>query len=157
MKTINFSILKREVIAKFTLVALFLAMVIPAISGKLVSKNYATSNNTTATTEAGDIGNVDVSMGDDGTVTVTGFEDGGSESTWNKIFQKYKVIIAGVSGVLTLTFIVIFMINISKLGLSADNPAGRSRAIAGLLVTGIAVALFGAVTIICGLFWNALK
>ena len=152
---VNFSKVKKEVVTKFMLLAVFIALTMPIVSGKLISKNYATSN--TTTTESGGLGDIDVSMGDDGTVSVTGFEDGGSESTWNKIFQKYKVVIAGISGVCTLTFIVIFMVNISKLGMSADNPTARSKAIGGLLVTGIAVALFGSVTVICGLFWNSLK
>lgn len=158
MEMINFSKVKKEVIARFMLVMLLMAMIMPAVSGKLVSKNHATGSTTQdSTTQDSEIGDVDVSMGDDGTISVTGFGDGNSESTWNKIFKKYKVVIMGISGLGTLTFIIFFAISVLKLGASAENPQARSRALMGILVTGIAAALFGATTIILGLFWNALK
>ena len=78
-------------------------------------------------------------------------------SAWTNIFLKYKGIIMGISGVATLTMIVLFILNFMKLGQAAGNPQARSSALTGLLWTGIAAAGAGGVTVFVGVFSNILK
>lgn len=104
-----------------------------------------------------DINDMSVSMDSNGKMT-TSF-DGQSDSTrtWNTIFSKYRTTIIGISGILTLTFVVLFLFNFFKVGAEASNPVERRKALIGLLWTGLAAAGSGSVTLICALFWNALK
>lgn len=78
------------------------------------------------------------------------------DNAWTKIFTEYKGVIMGVSGIATLTMVILFIINFIKLGKSADNPSERSRCLTGLLWTGIAAAGAGGVTIFVGVFSNIL-
>ena len=76
---------------------------------------------------------------------------------WNKIFTQYRGVIMGVSGIATLTMVVLFIINFMKLGASAGNPQAKHQATMGLLWTGIAAAGAGGVTIFVGVASNLLK
>jgi hypothetical protein len=123
------------------------------------------NKNKATTTESGesnnnDIGNLSISMADDGngaSVTVAGLDSGNTSSTWNTIFKKYKVVILGFSGIATLTFVLLFIKNFISLGACSDNPQARRGAITGCLWTGIATALCGSIMLVVGLFWNGLK
>ena len=76
---------------------------------------------------------------------------------WNTIFVQYKGIIMGITGLGTLTMVALFIINFIKLGQAANNPNEKSRALSGLLWTGIAAAGLGGVTIFVGLAQGLLK
>ena len=76
---------------------------------------------------------------------------------WNTIFTKYKGVIMGVSGIATLTMVVLFIMNFMKLGSTANNPQERTRVLTGLLWTGLAAAGAGGVTIFVGVAANLLK
>jgi hypothetical protein len=78
------------------------------------------------------------------------------DTAWTKVFTEYKGVIMGVSGIATLTMVILFIINFIKLGKSADNPNTRSQALGGLLWTGIAAAGAGGVTLFVGIFSNIL-
>ncbi len=104
-----------------------------------------------------DINDMNVTMSKDGTMTTSFDGKSDSSSTWNTIFKKYRIAIVGIAGVLTLTFIVLFLINFFKVGAASDNPVERRKALIGVLWTGLAAAGSGSVTLICALFWNALK
>ena len=78
-------------------------------------------------------------------------------NAWNTIFTKYKGVIMGVSGVATLTMVVLFIMNFMKLGSTANNPQERTRVLTGLLWTGLAAAGAGGVTIFVGVASNLLK
>ena len=92
---------------------------------------------------------------EDGKLVVDGIssDDG---SAWNQLFDRFKGIIVGLTGVGTLVMIVLFIIQFMKLGSSAGNPQARSQALTGVLWTGVAAALLGSVTIIVGFFYNAI-
>lgn len=116
----------------------------------------------TGTTESGSSGSgleeFGVTMNSDGTgITVTGVEGGDSVSTWTNIFQKYKTVIIGISGIMFLTFFVFFLLNLGKVGASADNPTERRRAIIGVIVTAIITGVTGSATVFFALAWNAFK
>lgn len=110
-----------------------------------------------ATLNEKELGDLNVTMGSDGKITTTFDEKTDSTSTWNTIFQKYRVVITGISGIATLSFLAIFIILMLKLAKSADNPTERSKVLNGVLWTGIALALTGSATLMCALAWNALK
>lgn len=83
------------------------------------------------------------------------FKESG-ESAWTTLLTKYRGVIVGVSGVAAITMVVIFVVNFLKLGASATNPQARSQALAGLMWSGIAAAGLGAVSLIVGIFYNAI-
>lgn len=76
----------------------------------------------------------------------------------NELIKKYRVVIAGVSGIGAVSMILFFIINFMKLGaLSTSEPYIRRNAIIGLALSGIAAAGLGSVSIIVGLFFNSLN
>ena len=70
---------------------------------------------------------------------------------WNKIYTKYSMGIVIFSGVVSLVFVILFIINITKFAQSSGNPQTRKQAIQTLMWTGIAAAIFGGVTLIVGI------
>jgi hypothetical protein len=98
---------------------------------------------------------VDVSVDDKGNLIIQGINDNDT-SAWNQLFDRFKGVIVGLTGVGTLVMIVLFIIQFMKLGASAGNPQARSQALTGVLWTGVAAALLGSVTIVVGFFYNAL-
>lgn len=104
-----------------------------------------------------DINDMSVTMDSNGKMTTSFDGQSDSSKTWNTIFKKYRIAIVGIAGILTLTFIVLFLINFFKVGAASDNPVERRKALIGVLWTGLAAAGSGSVTLICALFWNALK
>lgn len=98
-----------------------------------------------------------VSVNSSGEVTYGGDLATGSDgSSWTKLIAKYRFFIAGVSGVGAVSMILFFIMNFMKLGATSANPQERSRAIMGLVFSGLAAAGLGAVTFIVGIFFNAL-
>lgn len=100
-----------------------------------------------------------VTIGQDGTMTIDGEfakPTTGGESAWQKIINKYRGFIVGISGIAAITMVVIFIMQFLKLGASAGNPQARSAALTGVLWSGVAAAGLGAVSLIVGLFYNAI-
>ena len=79
------------------------------------------------------------------------------EAAWNEIFIRYKGILTGLSGLLTLTFVVLFMKTTFDFGKSADNPQERQKCIKALLWTGIGTGGFAATTLIMALAFRFLQ
>lgn len=77
-----------------------------------------------------------------------------TDGFWNQIYEKYRLLIILVSGILSLGFIGLFIINITKYGTSSANASSRSQAIKTLLWTGIAAALFSIVTLLTALSYS---
>lgn len=94
---------------------------------------------------------------DNSDVTENSFKNAGDEvKAINTILGEYRLLITFGSAVVSFTMIGIFIVNLMKLGNSRGNPQARSKAITGLIFTGIATALAGSVTVIAGLFYNFL-
>ena len=70
---------------------------------------------------------------------------------WNDIYDKYSIGIVIFSGIVSLVFVILFIINITKFAQSAGNPQTRKQAIQTLMWTGIAAAIFGGITLIVGI------
>ena len=104
------------------------------------------------------LGEVDVSI-KDGQLSVSG---GGMDYTdadgaWNAFLSKYKNFIAGFSGIGAISMIAFFIFNFMKLGAVSTNPGERTKVLQGLIWSGIADAGLGAVSLIAGFLYGALK
>lgn len=98
-----------------------------------------------------------VKVSKNGKVTYAGdLKNGSDGSSWTKLIEKYRFFIAGISGVGAVSMILFFIMNFLKLGATSANPQERSRAITGLVFSGLAAAGLGAVTFIVGIFFNAI-
>ena len=73
---------------------------------------------------------------------------------FNTLYDKYKIMLNGVIGLVTITLVLMFVIQCGKLGMSADNAARRSTSITALLWIGVSAGLLGAVYTFIGLFYN---
>lgn len=78
------------------------------------------------------------------------------ESVVKRFLDRYRYVVAGISGVGTVSMILFFILGFIRLGSVTDNPEERSNTIRGLFLTGVATACLGAVTLITGIFYNAL-
>lgn len=118
-----------------------------------------TPSKVTNTVDSADLEDFGVSYSSDGKLIYGGAyrKDSDQSDVWNKIFVEYKGIIMGITGIGTMTMVVFFILNFIKLAKSADNPSEKSRALNGLLWTGIAAAGLGGVTIFVGVAQNLLK
>lgn len=113
---------------------------------------------TTTTINSYAVGDVDISI-TDGKLSVSG---GGmahkdSDDAWNNLIKKYRGFIVGVSGIGAVSMILFFISCFMKLGATASNPQERAKVIQGLVWSALAAAGLGAVTIIVGFFYSALK
>ncbi|MDE7246242.1 MAG: hypothetical protein K2O18_20020 [Oscillospiraceae bacterium] len=113
---------------------------------------------------AGDSGNaiLDASIDGSGSVvlSVPAAGDGGSGSgnlsdSVSYVLQKYKTIGTAVFGICTITAIICLLWQITKLGMAGDNERNRSMAVKGIFISGAALAIFGSITLVAGMFWGA--
>lgn len=104
---------------------------------------------------ANGLNDVKVEMGESGlTVSGGGIENGSTASSWNELIGKSKNFVIGISGIVTVAMILFFIILLTKLGATADNPSERSKVVKGLIVSGLAVAGLGSVTTFVGIFYG---
>ena len=111
----------QRVVALIKVFALVFALALPifAPSGKALAAPEDGTGKKQSTEESGGDstdGNfdIDVTMGEDGKLVIDGLKNSDGGSTWNTIFQKYKVVILGISGILTLTFTLLLGKNITN-------------------------------------------
>lgn len=79
------------------------------------------------------------------------------DSSFARIIDKYKIVITFVSAIGAVTMIAIFIINFMKLGTTSGNPTERQKCIGALIWSGLATAGLGAVALVVGIFYGALK
>jgi len=124
----------------------------------LKSKIYNLIYNILYTTEESP---VDVFIGFDGDYSNSNLDSNNSNdlsefyAILNNILGKYKEIVLGVFGLLTLTLIGLLIYLFVCLGNSGDNPRDRKNVIVRIITCGIALAVFGSFTVIFGLFFNS--
>ena len=115
---------------------------------------YAAETNNENAQEVNDVA---AKIDEGGNLTINGITNAAEDETvWNQVFEKYRGVITGLSGIGAITMIVFFIINFMKLGATSGNPQARTQALVGVLWTGLAAAGLGAVTIITGFFYNIL-
>lgn len=83
-------------------------------------------------------------------------EKNSTNNTFNLIFEKYRGVIAGVSGIVAISMMLLFIIQAFRLGSSAHNASERQKATQGLIWLGIATAISGSVSLFTGLFYGML-
>ena len=123
--------------------------------GESSSSSTSSSSSSSTSSGASNPSDVDVQMGNNGKLDMEGLPSDRT-SAWNSIFSRFKDVIVGFTGAGTLFMVVLFVMQITKLGASAGNPHARSQALKGVMWTGIATTLFGSVTVIIGFFYNAI-
>lgn len=102
----------------------------------------------------------DFTINSDGEITKIGDFDKSkatSGDNFKPVIDKYKEFIVGIGSFATVTMVLFFILNITKIAAAAGNPQARSQAIAGVVWTGVAVALLGSVTIWFGFFYGSLR
>ena len=105
---------------------------------------------------ANNIPNIQISEKNNGKIE-NGLEKTKKKQVLNKILKEYRGIVTFISGIGTLSMIMFFILNFIALGNSKGNPQERQKAITGLIVSGIATAGLGSVTLITTLFYNMLN
>lgn len=98
-----------------------------------------------------DLSDLDIDMDSNGMVSINQYSGSNKptqQDAWNTIYIEYKEILVGISGVLTLTFVALFMKNIWSFANSADNPQERQRCLKGILWTGIGSGGFAIITLV---------
>ena len=112
-------------------------------------------------THASGLGSMDVKIQDNGQMTISGNSGitTGKKSgqAWTDIIAKYRNFIVGISGIGAVAMVMFFIFNLLKLGATSGNPSERSKALSGLVWSGIAAAGLGSVTVIVGFFYSALQ
>ena len=78
------------------------------------------------------------------------------DNFFNTVLTEYRGVVMFISGIGTISMILFFILNFINLGKSQGNPQERQKAISGLIISGIASAGLGSVTMIVALFFNAL-
>lgn len=73
---------------------------------------------------------------------------------FNKFMEKANVIVAGVTGCLTIIMVLLFVWKCFEFAKASNNPSARANAITGIIVFAIAAALFGSATLFTGLAYN---
>lgn len=91
-----------------------------------------------------------------GTLNMGGLNNADKDNFFNTVLTEYRGIVMFISGIGTISMILFFILNFINLGKSQGNPQERQKAISGLIISGIASAGLGSVTMIVALFFNAL-
>lgn len=91
-----------------------------------------------------------------GSLNMGDLANANKDDFFNTVLSEYRGIVIFISGIGTISMILFFILNFINLGKSQGNPQERQKAISGLIISGIASAGLGSVTMIVALFFNAL-
>lgn len=97
-----------------------------------------------------------------GNLVVQGAAEAGSDNAgligaFNTFMDKANVIVAGVTGCLTIVMVLLFIWKCFEFAKASNNPSARASAITGIIVFAIAAALFGSATLFTGLAYNLFR
>lgn len=98
----------------------------------------------------------DVTVGSDSIDFSLNGEDISTVEPYTTLFDNYKNVAVLILGICIITSLICFLVQITKLGAAGDNQNARTKAIKGVMISGIVLAAFGALTTIVGVFWGAL-
>lgn len=73
---------------------------------------------------------------------------------FNMLYERAHYVVAGISGIVAMTLILILMKQFTLLGMYADNAQKRAGVLGGIMWTFIAIALSGSITLFMSLFYN---
>lgn len=131
--------------------AIFMFAMIPSVAFATNSKKNNSNTNTSKDFAER------FTMDEDGKLNEGTGDSNNTKDTFNKIFEKYRGVIAGVSGIVAISMLLFFIVQAFRLGSSAHNASERQKAIQGLIWLGIATAISGSVSLFTGLFYGMLK
>lgn len=77
--------------------------------------------------------------------------------SWNKLLRKYKVLIVGFTGVVSISLIGFAMFAFSKLSAVADNPQKKQEAIIHIGIILLAAMILGIGSMIFGYAYNVFR
>lgn len=120
---------------------------------------HATADTSTSTSTGTGTGGMfdSITVGSDGSLTVSGGSGSTTTATKESVSLKAKDLALWISGLISVLMIMCLLIQISKLGTAGDNEMARRKAIMGIMTSGVALALFGSSTIVVGFFWDLLN
>ena len=77
-------------------------------------------------------------------------------SDFAKTIGNFKTIAVALCGICAITCIIIFFVSVTRLSASAGNEHNRSRAMLGILLSGVGLMFFGGASVLIGIAWNML-
>lgn len=89
-----------------------------------------------------------------GAPTGNGGGTDGIVKTFNTFMDQFKVIITGVTGILAMVMVGLFVWKCFEFAKSSSNPSARANAVTGIIVFLIAAALFGSASLFVGLAYG---
>lgn len=89
--------------------------------------------------------------------TTSGGTTDGIVATFNALISRFRVVITGVTGILALVMVGIFIWKAFQFAQSSSNPSARAQSITGLIVFAIAAALFGSASLFVGLAYGVFR
>lgn len=113
-----------------------------------------TSSDTTSDNEA----HITIEF-NEGTKKITMQTNGENDTagSYANILKRYKNIAQVISGICTITALICFFFQVTKLGAAGDNQTARAAALKGILICGIVIAVFGSLEVFVSFFWNVLS
>lgn len=101
---------------------------------------------------------MEIGMGEDGLISLSKNENNNTGArAWSKFIEEYKGFVVGIAGVGAVSMVLVFIYHFIALGATASNTQARSQAIKGILVSGIATALLGSVSLVTYIFYYAVS
>ena len=79
-----------------------------------------------------------------------------SANEFSQFLTNYKGLALAISGICAITSIIMLVVSISRLSVSAGNEQLRRKAWGGIILSGIALALIGGISVVVGVFWHIL-
>ena len=81
---------------------------------------------------------------------------GNPQVSLGQFLTNYKGLALAISGICAITSIIMLVVSISRLSVSAGNEQLRRKAWGGIILSGIALALIGGISVVVGVFWHIL-
>ena len=136
----RFKYIKSFIVSGITSLVTFIYMYVPVFAGDGVISGVTTEN-----------GKITIDIGEAG---ASNDMPTNLTEAFNKLFENGEVILAGLTGILTLSMVGVFLFKAFKLAKSGDNPKERSEALTGMIYAAIGTALLGGGTIFIGFAYN---
>ena len=146
----------KNVLTIFILLLLMFCALPTSVLAKETAKTTTTSSSSGGVTDINEIADMFKYSSSGGNLDFQVSEKQGTddETFWNKIFSEYKGLIVGATGLATLTFMMLFVVNFMKLAATAGNPTERQKILKGMLWTGLASAGAGSLSIFLSFSMN---
>lgn len=123
-----------------------------------VSSLYAMPTFVYADGEGADLTNV--SIDSSGKLVVPGASSSngveGTVSAFTKIMNVARTVVSGITGLISIALIAVLAMKAFQLSKCGDNPSERAKVTQGIIWYFIAVVIFGATSLLTGVFYNML-